>query len=193
MAVERDNKKDLLEYLNKNFLVYPTKYLFKKDSEHVMVWSGTDVYEFLDFAKSLDKRIIYTYTPLHTEKENSESSDSAEPASVAFITDGFLNVFLIDQDLSQAIGHEISSAQSPSDEHKLGVLELMSQDPDKLAKEMANFVKTNLDYMSPDPFNLAYFFKKFWESKGIREEQSDRNFKAFKEKIELKATGIIKS
>ncbi|MCW6169214.1 MAG: hypothetical protein LVQ96_07210 [Thermoplasmatales archaeon] len=193
MAIDKDNKKDLIGYLNKNFLVYPSKYLFKKDSEHVLVWSGTDVYKFLDFAKSLDKRVIYTYTPLHPENENPETPESTEPAAVGFIIEGFLNVFLIDQDLSQAIGHEISSAPSVSDEHKLGVSELIAQDPDKLAKEMANFVKANLDYMSPDPFNLAYFFKKFWESKGVREEQSDRNFKAFKEKIELKATGIIKS
>ena len=32
---------------------------------------------------------------------------------------------------------------------------------------MATYVRANLDYMSPDPFNLQYFFKKFWESHGV--------------------------
>ncbi len=193
MADQSSSKGDLNNYLKKNFQVFPTKYLFKKDSEHVIVWNGKDVSDFLDLVKTLDKHMIYVYKPSGAEKasENQESSD--QPAAIGFANDGFLNIFIIDEDLSQAVGHEVSHASTLSNDHKLSVSELMNQDPEELAREMASFVNANLDYMSPDPFNLQYFFKKFWESKGINVDQNDRNFKSLKDKIELRATSIIKS
>jgi len=193
MTDQNSKQKSINDYLNKNFLRFPTRYIFKKDSENVIVWNSTDVFEFLDLAKKLGKQIIYVYKPSTPGKTNNEPSNSDEPAAIGFSNDGFLNIFIIDEDLSQAYGHEVSHQSSSLDEHKLSVSELINQDPDKLASEMASFVNANLDYMSPDPFNLQYFYKKFWESKGVNADQNDRSFKQFKEKIELKATNIIKS
>lgn len=193
MADQSSSKGDLNNFLKKNFQVFPTKYLFKEDSEHVIVWNGKDVSDFLDLVKSLDKHLIYVYKPSGAEKPSDNQDNSAQPDAIGFTSDGFLNVFIIDEDLSQAVGHEVSHASTLSSDHKLSVSELMNQDPEELATEMASFVRANLDYMSPDPFNLQYFFKKFWESRGVNVDQNDRSFKSLKDKIELRAASIIKS
>ncbi|WP_393971721.1 hypothetical protein OXIME_000301 [Oxyplasma meridianum] len=72
--------------------------------------------------------------------------------------------------------------------------EMMDQNQDEIVADIVNFVTLNLDYMSPDSYNLQYFYKKYWESKGIKGTvQPGTKWRKYMDGIEQKATQKFRS
>lgn len=72
--------------------------------------------------------------------------------------------------------------------------EMMNQNQDEIVADIVNFVSLNLDYMSPDSYNLQYFYKKYWESKGIKGTlQPGTKWRKYMDGIEQRATQKFRS
>lgn len=72
--------------------------------------------------------------------------------------------------------------------------EMMNQNQDEIVADMVNFVSMNLDYMSPDSYNLQYFYKKYWESKGVRGTvPPGSKWRKYMDGVEMKATQKFRS
>lgn len=72
--------------------------------------------------------------------------------------------------------------------------EIMNQNQDEIVADIVNFVSLNLDYMSPDSYNLQYFYKKYWESKGIKGTlQPGTKWRKYMDGIEQRATQKFRS
>jgi alpha-galactosidase/6-phospho-beta-glucosidase family protein len=72
--------------------------------------------------------------------------------------------------------------------------EMMNQNQDEVVVDIVNFVSMNLDYMSPDSYNLQYFYKKYWESKGIKGiVPQGTKWRKYMDGIEQKATQKFRS
>jgi len=72
--------------------------------------------------------------------------------------------------------------------------EMMNQNQDEIVADMVNFVSMNLDYMSPDSYNLQYFYKKYWESKGVKGHvPPGSKWRKYMDGVEMKATQKFRS
>ncbi|MCL4452094.1 MAG: hypothetical protein M1327_05680 [Candidatus Thermoplasmatota archaeon] len=141
--------------------------------------------DFLSIASSLGVKFIYV-----ASQGSISDSDNTVPESCGFIQDGFIHVFINKQNSTESSGKpDVHPTAANPD-----ALTRMKQNPDEESKNMAMWVKSNLNYMSPDSFNLQYFFTKYWARLGIdRSATLDSENRTIIEQIEKMATAKIKS
>ena len=149
-----------------------------------ILYNGT-LEDFLSIAYDLGIKIIYA-----NRTGQGRDDENFIPAKIGFLHEGLMHVF-------SSANHEIADSrrvEQPKTINGNSVLHRMEQNPDEEAKNMAVWVKSNLNYMSPDSFNLQYFFKKYWERLGIdREKVMLTNERSVIENIERLATSKIKT
>lgn len=186
MAVDHLNLQDIMKKFPQRVRFYPLKNSVTMSGSNVLMWGRDDPEEFLSMFTETGNNILYYFQPPMGEK----SRDESEYFELAFISNGFLHVFT-------NIGHppvSDSGAVSSTVKGNSGQTDLLNRNPDELADEMANFVSMNLDYMSPDTFNLQYFYKKFWSSLGINPDlPAGSDLRRMMDKIESMTTRKIKS
>lgn len=145
-----------------DFIVFKVKYPISSMENNLVFWDGEPA-EFFSIAREMGSKFIYAYR----EKEKGQSGElEIEKDEFGFIVSGFFHVLSarIDSGSGRQIKNVNKSAGIPTEETSSNIL---GRDPEEIAKDMASFVRANLDFMSPDSFNLQYFFRKFWESHGI--------------------------
>jgi hypothetical protein len=145
------------------FTVFRLKYPITSLEVNVVFWNGTDPSGFFSLANEMGAKSIYIYSE---GSADNGKEPVVEKDEFAFMIDGVFHVLsaVVDTKTGKPIRRESKSMPEVSKERGHA---LQERDPEELSSEMASFVKANLDYMSPDPFNLQYFFKKFWESHGV--------------------------
>jgi hypothetical protein len=144
--------------------------------------SATD---FLSIASSLGVVVIYIGDNGSKLPDNNTLSEK-----FGFLRDGYMHVFDSSAESNNA---EEQQEKQPSSGN-VGTLDRIKQNPDEESRNMAMWVKSNLNYMSPDSFNLQYFFSKYWQRLGIdRLATLNSGDRAIIEEIEKMATARIKS
>ncbi len=181
---EVKNDSVTLAEIRSKFKIYPTTDLDLFTGSQAIRFIGSAA-DFLSIASSLGVMVIYI------EDHGSElSGNNNLPEKFGFLKDGFIHVF--------------DSSAEPKDTAKQGVTQPLSgntdvlsrikQNPDEESRNMAMWVKSNLNYMSPDSFNLQYFFSKYWERLGIdRSATLNSSDRTIIEEIEKMTTAKIRS
>ena len=163
MEEEKNNREDYKIPIPEGFTVFPMKYPLTSLENNLVFWDGSDPSEFFSTAKEMGSRFIYVYR----EKERDPGIEmDIEKDEFGFLVSGVFHV--LSARIDPKSGQQIRSPKKPEEK----VIEdagsnIFTRTPEEIASDMATYVRANLDYMSPDPFNLQYFFKKFWESHGV--------------------------
>lgn len=152
---------------------------------HLSIFYDGTLEEFLSIADDLGIKVIYA-----NRAGSGDGDENSIPEKLGYLHEGIMHVF--------SSAKDDSTGSSKAELLKMGngnsVLHRIEQNPDEEARNMAVWVKSNLNYMSPDSFNLQYFFKKYWERLGIdREKVMLTNERSVIENIEKLATSKIKS
>ena len=182
MAEIKNETISLADIRNK-FMLYPTG-LDVFVQPHSIRFNGS-AGDFISIASSLGVKVMYV-----ANQDSVSNSDDTLPERFGFVHDGFIHVFINSQSSSESSGKQDIQPNPPAPD----ALTRMKQNPDEESKNMAMWVKANLNYMSPDSFNLQYFFSKYWARLGIdRSATLDSDNRTIIEQIEKIATAKIKS
>ncbi|MGC8515438.1 MAG: hypothetical protein ACP5OC_04785, partial [Thermoplasmata archaeon] len=177
------NETVTLADIRNKFMLYPTG-LDTFAQPQAIRFNGS-AGDFLSLASSLGVKLIYI-----SSQGSMPNSDNTVPERFGFIQDGFIHVFINSENSTERSGKpDIQPTAVIPD-----ALTRMKQNPEEESKNMAMWVKSNLNYMSPDSFNLQYFFSKYWARLGIdRSATLDSENRTIIEQIEKMATAKIKS
>lgn len=180
---ELKNETISLADIRSKFMLYPTG-LDVFVQPHSIRFNGS-AGDFISVASSIGVKVIYV-----ASQDSMPNPDNTLPERFGFVHDGFFHVFINSQSSSESSGKQDILPNPPA----LDALTRMKQNPDEESKNMAMWVKANLNYMSPDSFNLQYFFSKYWARLGIdRSATLDSDNRTIVEQIEKMATAKIKS
>ena len=175
--------KNTMGDLLKKFRIYWTAGTDFFESHLSIFYNGT-LEEFLSIADDLGIKVIYA-----NRAGSGDGDENSIPEKLGFLHEGIMHVFSSAKDDRT----DLSKAEKLKTDNGNSVLHRIEQNPDEEARNMAVWVKSNLNYMSPDSFNLQYFFKKYWERLGIdREKVMLTNERSVIENIEKLATSKIK-
>lgn len=163
MEEEKNKMDDYKIHVPEEFTVFKMKYPLTSLENNLVFWDGNDPSEFFSTAREMGCKFIYVYR----EKERDMNIEmDIEKDEFGFLVSGVFHV--LSAKIDPKSGQQIRTAKKPEEKPVAEVgSTILTRDPDEIASDMAAFVRANLDYMSPDPFNLQYFFKKFWESHGV--------------------------
>lgn len=155
MGNESVDLHEILKEASSTFRIFPLKRSIMENPGMALVWKhDNNPVEFLEFAREASAKVLYHYL-----RENGDSSQG-EYHELAYIDNGFIHVFC------HKYTDDVWAGKENKDRSSV-VPSIADRKPDDVAAEMADYVMLNLDYMSPDSFNLQYFFKKYWQSRGL--------------------------
>ena len=161
MEKDRYAAEDPKSGIPQEFKIFKVKYPFSSLKANVVFWDGSEASAFFSVARDMGATCIYVYREMAKDADVNANSENDE---FGFMISGVFHVFHTKSSAEKvSIGHNDAPRDISSDKGSAA----LARGPDELSDEMAIFVKANLDYMSPDAFNLQYFFKKFWESHGV--------------------------
>lgn len=149
--------------LPEDFMVFKSKYPLTSTIRNFILWKDNEPKKFIEIARSMQAKQIYLYS----EKETAEPSRSTPVTEIGFLFSGVFHIMSLYEG-GQKDEVSFKSTEVPGMSSGSHLLEMK---PEDVATEMVQFVRGKLDYMSPDSFNIQYFFKKFWQSHGV-----DTNF-----------------
>lgn len=152
-----------------------------------MISSDADVPTFIELSKSIGDKLLYYF-----EEGSKDNSGNVTPTRIelAFPYNGIVNVLVLSEEPPVKVTDSGTSRVSVTETDQY---EYLFRDMDKLVDSIVRYVTVNLDFMSPDTFNLRYFFKKFWISKGIDPEKATGTLKDRIDETEAKAMSAIKN
>lgn len=158
MSVD-ENKNEFKLDLPEDLMVFKSKYPLTSTIRNFILWKDNDQNKFLEIARSMQARQIYLYSEIDT----SDSTHSTPVIEIGFLFSGVFHIMSLYEGTQkeQASFKNTEVPGIPSGGH------LLERKPEEVATELVQFVRGKLDYMSPDSFNIQYFFKKFWQSHGI--------------------------
>ncbi len=181
-----EEKKDPLSlaYIRSRFILYPTTWVDLFTDSNAIKFKGS-AEEFVSMALGLGIKVIYL-----PASSDLNGTDNTSLDRIGFLRDGFMHVFSSDKVLSDVEKtHEHAAPVSNDDP-----IFRARQSPEDEARSMALWVKSNLNYMSADSFNLQYFFTKYWNRLGIdRTAALNSSDRSTIEEVEKLATSKIKS
>ena len=182
MGTDIPTPSEILRKASAKFRIFPLKRSVLENPCRCLIWKTPgDPMEFLSFAEEASAKVIYHYI------NEGKNSSQAEYHELAYIDGCFIHVFPL-----ELSGSATTDAAKP--EHGKEDPSIVSRNPEDLAAEMADYVMLNLDYMSPDTFNLQYFFRKYWQSKGLDPElPPESDLRKFMNQVEELATRKIKA
>ncbi|MEM0157665.1 MAG: hypothetical protein QXN26_06350 [Thermoplasmataceae archaeon] len=168
--------------------IYPLRNSIMGTINQILIWNGDDPSKFLETMNAENVSILYHYI----SPDSTESEDHVpEHEEIAFLANGFMHLFVRSSGIratEKAPEHE--QHQDPGQ----SFVAITERKPEDVAADMTNFVSMNLDYMSPDTFNLQYFFKKYWQSQGLNPDiPAGSSLRKFMDKVEEISTRKIKS
>ncbi len=182
MEKETPDLAEIMRAVSSKFKIFPLKRSVLENQGVCLIWKPSgDPMDFLAFAEDASARVIYHY------KREGEDSSTPEYHELAYIDSGFIHVLCLDL-----------TGNSSSDSMIRGPVEeplpIMNRKPEDVAVDVADYVMLNLDYMSPDTFNLQYFFRKYWQSMGLDPGlPPGSDLRKFMDRVEELATRKIKS
>lgn len=170
--------------IRSRFILYPTDREDLFTGSYAIEFNGSSK-EFISTAVTLGIKIIYLPANF-----TSGSMDNTPVDKIGFLRDGFMHVFSSEKILqAPEKSPKLATPVSNSDP-----ISRVKQNPDDEARNMALWVKSNLNYMSPDSFNLQYFFTKYWNRLGIdRTTALNSGDRSIIEEVERLATSKIKT
>ncbi|MCL4307203.1 MAG: hypothetical protein M1302_02875 [Candidatus Thermoplasmatota archaeon] len=169
--------------------VYPLQNSIMATFNQILIWKGDDPSKFVETMISENVPILYHY--ISPVSLGTDSQAPAEHEEIAFLVNGFVHLF-IRSTVTPAAKPASSSERSQGLSQSQGAIP--DRSPEEVAVDMTNFVSMSLDYMSPDTFNLQYFFKKYWLSQGLNPDiPAGSALKKFMDKVEEISTKKIKS
>ncbi len=178
----------ILAEISGKIKVYPLRNSIMSTFNQVLIWNGDDLSKFMETVTAENVSMIYHYV----SPDSTESDDHLpEHEEIAFLANGFVHLFLRSSGIHNA-------EKAPASEHSQvpgqSQATITERKPDEVAEDMTNFVSMNLDYMSPDTFNLQYFFRKYWQSQGLNPDiPAGSSIRKFMDKVEKISTRKIKT
>ena len=140
------------------FMVFRTRYPLTSTLNNFVLWNENDRQKFMEIARKMQSSRIYLYL----DEGNEMDEPSPKIIEMGFEASGIFHIMSEGgRKQSQEQGQTDNSPTPATGNH------LLSMKVEEISSELVQFVRSNLDYMSPDSFNLQYFFKKFWQSHGI--------------------------
>ena len=179
----------LIADLGEKVRVYPLQNSIMGTFNQILIWKGDDPSKFVETMLSEHTPILYHY--VSSSSSGAPSQAPAEHEEIAFLLNGFVHLFV-----RSSVAGSAKPPSAPEPPHGAGLPQgtIPDRSPEEVAADMTNFVLLNLDYMSPDTFNLQYFFKKYWQSQGLNPDiPAGSTLKKFMDKVEEISTRKIKS
>jgi hypothetical protein len=179
----------LIADLGGKIRVYPLQNSIMGTFSQILIWKGDDPSKFVETMMNEHVPILYHY--ISPGSSGTASQATAEHEEVAFLENGFVHLFVRSSVTPAPKPASISELpQGPGQPQGT----IPDRSPEEVAADMTNFVSMSLDYMSPDTFNLQYFFKKYWQSQGLNPDiPAGSALKKFMDRVEEISTRKIKS
>jgi hypothetical protein len=169
--------------------LYPLQNSIMSTFDQILIWKGDDPSKFIETMIHENAPILYHYiSPGSSGPDNQAPPEHEE---IAFLVNGFVHLFVRSsgtpaRKTAAVAGQPVEPGQSQGN--------IPDRAPEEVAADMTNFVSMSLDYMSPDTFNLQYFFKKYWQSQGLNPDiPAGSSLRKFMDRVEEISTRKIKS
>ncbi|MFG1503100.1 MAG: hypothetical protein AAE984_07190 [Cuniculiplasma divulgatum] len=163
MEEEKNRMEDYKIRIPDEFTVFRMKYPLTSLENNLVFWDGDNHAEFFATAREMGCKFIYVYREKERDRNNEMDIEKDE---FGFLVSGVFHV--LSARIDPKSGQQIRASKKPEEKAiEDAGSNILTRSPEEIASDMASYVRANLDYMSPDPFNLQYFFKKFWESHGV--------------------------
>ncbi len=181
-------RQELLKECESEFTVFRAKIPVSEGMGHFVEYSG-EPSGFLKLARSLSVKLLYVYET-EIDANLQDRDDIPQTMEIGFSHEGTMHVARMHNiEPAKVAHHGIHSA--PKEEDAASTIIAAGKDP--VVSQIVQYVKVSLDYMSADSFNIQYFFKKFWESKGIdKESKLPQELRQFIDSVESEAIPKLK-